>query len=195
MAGSNLNQREIPSKTPIKNRGARRRKTKPTRPLGGWLLPITLLFVIGMILFAMEDNNKTIDPTLIPPFEKVVEIPKETVIIEFAPQLIPVECRGTDYKYMERVSWNASIRVTPGGEFEYIHTNRLLIIPRFSAYSADNNQFQFDLESISCFASEDFSFNVTISGKTITDYIRLDIQNCKEVKDCNLRNEFIKRAG
>ena len=161
MVESNLNEKEIIQKPQKSPKPKRRRNSSG---LYTFALPTVLLFLAGIFLFTYEYRDTTPISATNEPTIRAVETPKETIIIEFESQIIPVKCHGFEYRNYERVSWNESIKITPRGEFEYVSTsNRLIILPYFSAYH-DDNEIRYDLDGVACFAYEPLTFNLTISG-------------------------------
>lgn len=190
-----ISGKENPQK-PHKSPQSKRKRPKNSSSLADVVFPVgMILFSVGLLflLYTINQNEVTSQSEEIQ--LPVVEPPKETIIIEFEPQIIPVKCHGFKYKNYERVSWDESIKITPRGEFEYINNNnRLIILPSFSAYYYDN-ETRFDIDDIMCYTYGPFVFNLTVSGKTIIDNVRVNPEDCNEIMHCGIREELIRRVS
>lgn len=160
-----------------------RARSKKNISWSTFLIPI--LFFIGISLFLMDygKNNQQIDS---PPSVNPQPI-TTTFIIEFDDQSIPVECRAYDYDYY-RIQWNGTIKIIKAeSEFDYIkNSGYQLVIPEFYAFLDTDIDRYYKYDNTECIADSKFFYNLTISGKTITNSFYIRPEDCNKIQDCGI---------
>lgn len=170
-----------------------RRERRLSKPFPYFLF-IMFLGVLGIYIFYVNptSNTDTTSPSTNIPTPKEVQ---EDIIIEFSDQDISFNCRAFDYyEAYRQVEWNGTIKIiSHESEFDYINRpgGGLLIIPEFYVFVDDNYQMSSKYtDDQRCYSDGSLLYNLTISGKTISNSYYINVNDCDHYKNCGIEEHF-----
>lgn len=148
-----------------------------------------IIFIIGASLILIYPHNYT--QSIESPSSVAPPSILNTFITEFNDQSIPVKCRAYDYNN-DRIEWNGTIEIVKvESEFDYItNSNNRLIIPEFYAFLNTDLDRHYRYDNTECMADGKFFYNLTISGKTITNSFYIRPEDCNKIRDCGITEKL-----
>ena len=138
-----------------------------------------------------ECSAGTKTPTDVPPEE-----PVETVIIEINSQEIDVYCHSyLDYEPYERIDFNGTLNVWLGDGQDYIKSgSRMIIYPDLDVFLYLEYPKNILPDETGCHMNS-LHYNITISGKTVSDSIRVDVEDCENYYNCGVIGQIMDKIG